>query len=309
LTGFATIVGPARGADPQQRVADLRSEDRATRISAARALLQEPSLPDSMAEPAISFIKREVEQALVPEVLPDQKLRAYHSVPEGEATTLTRIRANPERYIDKPFYLIGLLTIGNLYASGFEDASDDYYALNFLPVNKEAKTTGEDRTVYLSRFMGKVLVERITRADEATAHGAPLVRLKCRIDSWRYEKLSDAIYNIRIVDWQAPAKGGKDWDLSAFAGIDAGYMLLMKCGKTGVHKCVDLIMSEQEFQGPDADMLLRALGILELLDLPRSQRNLVFRWLPGRAKRTRSPRARMWAERTYKSLLKDRLVL
>ena len=72
---------------------------------------------------------------------------------------------------------------------------------------------------------------------------------------------------------------------------------------------MDMIMGEQEFQGPKADRMLKGTAIAYLLKLPAKDRTLAFRRISLRAKKVRGTIAKEWTRRLYASLDAGRLIL
>ena len=129
LSVTVSVVTPAwsqsrEEADVSSRVARLASPDRTGGHAAAVSLQRVKLLPESAIEPIISYLKFEVEQAMVPNTVPngndDDRLDSLPVV--GDETTLVRIKANPDQYINKPFIVAGGLKIANYYNFGFRQA-------------------------------------------------------------------------------------------------------------------------------------------------------------------------------------------
>jgi hypothetical protein len=68
-------------------------------------------------------------------------------------------------------------------------------------------------------------------------------------------------------------------------------------------------MDEEVFENDKADTMLRGSAIMYFLSLPVKDRQLTFRRLPARSRRTKSRLARLWARRLQVSLDQNQLVL
>jgi hypothetical protein len=95
----------------------------------------------------------------------------------------------------------------------------------------------------------------------------------------------------------------------SYHGVTLGWALLFKTGKEARNECLDLVMAESDFQGEKADAILRTTAIAVLLELPKLDRQAVYKALPARAKKAKSPRARAWASKAYRSLSAGKLML
>lgn len=294
---------------PAKLLRDLASGERPVRIAAAKALDREESLPESAIDPIVTYLKSEVRQAVVPDP------GATHDIarPSGPISTspedlsLARIKAKPSDYIDGSFYLIGIIKVSDYYNFGHAKAASTHYSFRLSLVGGDGNTVSGSVPIYALRFRGAALAEQVTRAEE---RGIPLVvRLKCTIPQAYCKRPDEATESIEATDWQFLEADGKSWRPSAYGGIRLAGRLLYKTGKPSVPKVLDLIMEEQRFYDERADLMLRANAVSYLLELPKADRGLAMKWLPQRARRTKSARAKLWAARTYKSLAKGDLDL
>ena len=94
-----------------------------------------------------------------------------------------------------------------------------------------------------------------------------------------------------------------------FESIAYGYGLLEKTGSASIAKCLDIIMDEKVFKNDKADRMLRGTAIIYLLVLPVKDRASALKRVSVRAKRTKSPLARQWAQRVFDSLTTGRFAL
>lgn len=295
--------------DLNRLAADLQSANRLTRVEAARSLAGRPSLPESLAEPAIDYIRSEVAHLETTEAGPEGLATGTATVPDDpDAVTFARIKARPETFIGARFILVGRIGLGNYYGYGYATLAKDYYSLTYRSVGREG-ATGDRGRLYLAKFNGRPLVERIKKAEVGNEPGELLARLQCTIDPERCGKPEDATSSILVTDWQLLARDGKSWTPWVYEGLNLGYDVLFRTGTQVPGKCVELITSEQVFLNDTADKRLRAWTILRILGLPRSQRDRILRDLPRHTSRSTSARAKVWAARAYNSLIVRRLVL
>lgn len=301
---------PPSEASLRQSAAALRSADRSVRLAAASELAHQPALPEFLAAPAIELIKLEVEQAIAIAAVTDLAVPRVHGVPaDPAAVTFAQIKAQPAKYIGTPFVMIGQLELGRYYAYGFATAAREYYSLTCRAVDREGKPGTEHGRLYLRRFVGRPLADRIARAEREPDAAPVVARLWCTIDPDRCDKPEDAVSSVRVVDWQLLRRDARTWTPWLYEGVNYGFDILLRTGPAATERCVELALSEQVFQDEEVDWYLRGWAILRLLELPRSQQNQILRWLPQRVKQARSAKAQVWGARAYNSLFAGRLLL
>jgi hypothetical protein len=314
---FAVLIAVAMiGQNPDVKLSEsirnLASDDRLERHDACEALKGARSLPESAIEPILSYLKLEVEQAMIPTVgVGRAKVIEIPKLPVvGDEVSIARIKANPDRYIGKSFILAGVLSVSDYYNFGFRDEAANFYSFSMDTADLGGRLGADSVPIYLSRFDGAVLAELVTKIQERKIGVLAGVRLRCKIHRERLEgDLSHAADSIEATDWQVLAPDGKSWMPWTFESIAQGYRLLFLTGKASTAKCLDLIMDEQTFQGEKPDLMLKGTAIMYILGLPAKDRSLVLKRIPPRAKRTKSAVARRWAQRAFNSLTSGRLVL
>jgi hypothetical protein len=317
LAFFLLVLGTPR-AWPQEKklsnepTSNLNSPDRLKRCSAAESLSKFAQIPDSAVPGIVSYLKLEIEQAMLPETGAKRAGPSTEILPVvGDEVSLARLKANPDLYTDRPFVVTGGVKVANYYNYWFDNRASDYYSFDLTPVAADGQVAGQDVPVYVSRFLGTALAERVTRVEERARDTITAVRLRCIIRPERLQgDVSNAVHVIEATDWQVPSSDLKSWMPWTFESIGLGYALMLKAGHSSAQRhLLDLILDEQEFQSPKADTLLKGLAIDALLRLPAKDRSLAVKQLPNRAKRTKSAVGKAWARRTQNSLLAGRLVL
>ena len=110
---IALVIAVAIGQNPPAEVARsiqrLTSQDRLERHAACEALMKARSLPEAAADPIISYLKLEVEQAMVlPKMDDPRRDRGANKVPTvGDEASIAGIEANPQGYVGRSFILVG----------------------------------------------------------------------------------------------------------------------------------------------------------------------------------------------------------
>ena len=131
---LALVVVAAIGQNPPAEVVksiqQLASHDRLERHAACQALRKVRSLPESAIDPIVSFLKLEVEQAMVlPEPGDPNRDRRIKKIPTiGDEASISAIKANPDRYIGRKFILVGSVDVSDYYGFGFREMGDFYYS-------------------------------------------------------------------------------------------------------------------------------------------------------------------------------------
>jgi hypothetical protein len=306
-----SMLGQARNAKPVEVPPLLVSSDRMERNKAAGDLTAMPSIPESALPDIIQYLKLEVAQAMVPDTRPaHQDVQDLDRIPVvGDELSLARLKASADQYIETRFKLAGAITIDDYYNYGFRDAQATHYSFRLTVAAKNGQPD-EPVPIYMSRFKGAALAERITRTQERQANTAMAVRLECIVRRKRIEgDTSHVASSIEATDWQVLTNDGKTWMPWTFDAILLGYDLIGKTGKASIAACMDLIMQEQQFQSEKADTMLKAMAISYLLNLPAKDRTLALRRVSLRAKKVKSPTAKTWTRRLYASLEAGDLVL
>jgi hypothetical protein len=307
----ASMFGQARNAKTVEVLPLLVSSNRMERNKAAGDLTAMPTIPESALPDIIQYLKLEVAQAMVPDTrLARQDVQLLDRIPVvGDELSLARLKANADRYIETRFKPAGAIIIDDYYNPGFRDAQDTHYSFRLTVAAKNGQAD-ESVPIYMSRFKGAALAERITRTQERQPNTAMAVRLECIVHQKRIEgDISHVTSSIEATDWQVLTDDGTTWMPWTFESILLGYDLVGKTGKASIAACMDLIMQEQEFQGEKADTMLRGTAISYLLRLPAKDRTLALRRVSLRAKKVKSPNAKAWTRRLYASLEAGDLVL
>ena len=306
-----SMLGQARDEKPSVLIPLLTSADRMKRHEAAVSLAQMPKVPEDALEAIAGYLKLEVMQAMVPDKRADKEGgKPMARLPMvGDEITLPRIKADPAAYVDSVFVLGGAIEMSDSYSWGFVDAKNEYYSFRLSVATKNGDF-GDSATLYMRRFDGAALAEKIARAQERQDGAVLAIRLRCLIRRERLDHdLSAATNSIEIVDWQMLDDEGKTWTPWTFEAVGLGYMLMSKVGKAATSTCLAIVLDEQEFQNPKADALLKGTAISHLLKLPIKDQRLIFKQSTVREKQAKSVTAKNWARRLLRSLDTGRIVM
>jgi hypothetical protein len=317
LACFLLTIGAAQAWAQEKKALNgltnlLVSPDQMKRCLAAQSLSVYPQIPEAAVPHIVSYIKLGIEQAMSPEAVAKREHSTKETLPiVGDEVSLTRIKANPTQYTDRPFVITGGIKVSDHYNYWFREMASGYFSFELTPVAADGKAAYESTHVYVPRFLGAALAERVTRLEEQSRNTIAAVRLRCVIRSERLEgDVSNALNVIEASDWQVPSSDWESWIPWTFESIGLGYALILKTGHASAQRnLLSLILDEQEFQSPKADTLLKGLAIECLLRLPAKDRGLALKQLPSKAKRTKSVVAKTWARRAQNSLVAGRLVL
>ena len=311
LVFVASMLGQTQDANTAELVRLLVSSDRMERHQAAESLVKLPSVPESALPNIIQYLKLEVSGAMLPDTRPVRgKGKPIEKLPMvGDELSIPRLKAGGDQYLEKPFALTGAIKISDSYDFGFEKAQGSHYSFRFYVAAKNGQID-DTVSIYMSRFVGAALAEQITRVQERVPNSTMAVRLQCVVHRDRLAgDLSRIADVIEATDWQGFSAAKASWMPWTFEAIGLGYALMFKTGKASTVACLDLIMGDQEFQGPQPDTMLKGTAIQYLLELPAKDRALAFRRVSLRAKKVKGTIAREWTRRLYASLESGRLVL
>ena len=85
----------------------------------------------------------------------------------SDETRLLEIKANPERYVGKPFILCGEIKIGDYYNFAYSDAQESFYSLDFTECDADTLVAqyGNDRAhLYLLKEQGRFIIDQGNRS-------------------------------------------------------------------------------------------------------------------------------------------------
>jgi hypothetical protein len=100
-----------------------------------------------------------------------------------------------------------VVVISDYYNFGFGNAQDTHYSFRLNVAARDGQTA-DDVPLYMLRFNGAALAERITRTEERQRNAAMAVRVRCVIHRERTERdLSHATDAIEVTDWQVFDEG------------------------------------------------------------------------------------------------------
>lgn len=126
----------------QTILAKIVSDDQYVRHDAAKKLLK-MNLPANVVEPILKFIEHEVAE-IDPQNNQPGKGKKLKSVPiAGDETPLVRLKADPQRYLDRKIIIVGAVSPSSYYNYGYNRAEKTHYSLRFVEVDEQL-TTGED---------------------------------------------------------------------------------------------------------------------------------------------------------------------
>ena len=131
----------------------------------------------------------------------------------GDETPLVKVKANPRDYIDKPFILVGALSVTDHYAGRYSEAKASRVSLCLDELRADASRTGDIIDLYVSRSFSKALVDAVTETTEK-GYAGKLVRVRATIVRDRYDDKAPA--QAELLDWQfsnAARTGWQPWAL------------------------------------------------------------------------------------------------
>ena len=127
FTLFILLIGTAP-AWPQEKkplnelTSHLNSADRMKRCSAAESLSKLAQTPEVAVPGIVSYVKLEIEQAMLPETGAKRPGESRETLPVvGDEVSLARIKANPDQYTDRPFVITGGIKVSNYYNFWFDN--------------------------------------------------------------------------------------------------------------------------------------------------------------------------------------------
>jgi hypothetical protein len=119
----------------------------------------------------------------------------------GDETSLLEPKASPQKFVNRPIIICGLVSISDYYNYGYEDAKPTHFSLSFHEVTAN-KQLGEYAHLYLDRKKGGPLVDVITRREKSWPHNPWVMRVKVLIDPKFTRTFSDAQELYTLTDWQ-----------------------------------------------------------------------------------------------------------
>lgn len=287
----SNLVIPAQEPDEPLEKLLVSADVHIRRAALARAEKME-KIPADLAKPLVGFIQEELKRALFPPPRREKPgaFEPLKSIPfVGDETSLTRIKAEPQKYLGGEFVLCGGLSIGDYYNFGYRDTAESYYSFRYREVGKDAKPTGQSASLYLPRTEGASLAEMVTRTIEGGAAGR-VVRLKCTIRRERCPDIAYATSSVEITDWQMMDRTKEAWEPWAFDGIGLGFGLLARTGKAGIDELVEIVAAESNTRNEFGDSLMRVYATGELAEAREATRQLAANMLRDRLESAKGER-------------------
>jgi hypothetical protein len=282
---------------------NLRSTERDRRFEALEQVEAMREVSAELLEPLVSFVKREAEYSLIPDMEKTAGTKIDSVTLTGEEVSLVRIKGNPQDYTGKDFILCGGVATSNYYNFGYSNASPTHYSYRFFQVDKDGKVaSNESADLYLPKAIGKAFAEDVTQVMEQGAD-AKLVRLRCHVDPERVGTNHERILSmIEVRDWQFQGRTG-GWKPWAFDGIRRGYGQVARIGMPAATKLTEVVLADLVYQNEGADDLLRAGAALALMRMDLDARRLAYALLQKGALNSNLRKARDWANRLCGELL------
>jgi hypothetical protein len=270
----------------------LTSLNREVRVRAIEDAKSLRVVPTDLIAPLIECGKRQVVDAVV--AGPVAEPMAFKAIPlDGDETTLTRINLDPREYIDKRFYLVGGVRLGNRYGRHYRQT--EYYALDFYPVDRSGTlNTSISVGVFVDRGPGSALTGRLLRGDETGMPGI-LIRATCTVKDNMIGQDSEAIDSIEILDWQFLQDNGKRWSPKVLDTASLPFVLAAQAGPDAITPLLDVITAESEYRDKATDAMTRACAVSALSSMSRKSRETAFAKLNNRSKTLKGDLARSWA--------------
>lgn len=130
---------------------------------------------------------------------------------QGDEVALVRVMANPEEYVGKSFIICGGLQINDNYIFSYSDAKDTHYSLLLRAVGKDSVSPGKELAyLYLSKDIGRAIVDVIAGFQAETLHGAKVARARVTLVPRFFAK--DKRWNyMEVLDIQFIGADHKGW--------------------------------------------------------------------------------------------------
>jgi hypothetical protein len=126
----------------------------------------------------------------------------------GDETNLVLVKAKPQNYVDKPFFICGIVRSGNGFLFAYTDAKPTHYCLYFDSLNSKGQR-GQDCSLFARRNMGDDIIKILAKLDEQKVH--LLMRFKVTISSHYVKTFDDAADQYEVLDWKFYDGTNKKW--------------------------------------------------------------------------------------------------
>lgn len=308
----------------------IQSDDQTIRRKAA-VKLEAMLLPLEAIAPILKYLELEI--ATTQSVNQERSTEPLKEMPlVGDETSLVRIEADPQSFIDKGINITGVISPSSYYNYGYDDAESTHYSFDFRETNRSLEIIG-DATVYASKEFSAILLERATSARETGASGA-VVRLKVVLKSDRYSGAGSWDL-LEANDWQFYDVKKGSWSSWTLEGLELGLRCISKVGdvdpviklltspsiagskavnlyvktlagralptlqlsRDDVPKIVELVASEKRFGEKEVDAIIResaAVTIGKMNDSQQRQAAGLLRIAFSRAERDKNQEAMQW---------------
>lgn len=236
----------------------LASDDVAVRAAAIDRLSAENTIPAEAVQPVLDMAAIELSG---PKPKPRNAGDPVNIKFVGDEVPLPRIKADPNQFLDKQFWIAGAAEIDDYFNYGYMEAGDKFYSVNVRPVKQDGSYLSDGCHVYVNRSSGKALSDRLVKAAEDEK--GLLVRFKVTLNRRRFEG-ADSWDLLEASEWQFYDWSINDWQRKpsdAAAALGACRVVLVKAGKSAVPGLVGSIASSES-----EAMRKFILGTIEQMD-------------------------------------------
>ncbi len=126
----------------------------------------------------------------------------------GDETPLVQVKAEPRKFVGKPFVMTGAIEVSDYYNMAYSEAANSHYSFDFQEAIAPRKL-GEDCSIYLKRSIGEKIVERIILKTKDGDRAR--IRVKVVMDPPRFRDDGDDWQMLELLDVQFSAAGGEEW--------------------------------------------------------------------------------------------------
>ncbi|HEY4313205.1 MAG TPA: hypothetical protein VGN12_27385 [Pirellulales bacterium] len=227
-------------------IESLASPNREARYEAIKSISDLKTISSAVASAMFETLRSETtrlsepaqKDKTVPQKLPKN----------GDETSLVRVKADPDLFIGKPFYIVGRANLADYWNYQYRNAETTHYSIAF----QEADGANERAYLYLEREKGRAFADQLAKNAENGIPSTPL-RAKVTLVSGG-SRAPDQWDMLELMDIQLLSEDQKKWDPSAFEGILMIVNELKRCDKSAVPAFVEVLLAppgtgtEQAFQ-------------------------------------------------------------
>jgi hypothetical protein len=226
----------------------LSSDDAAARSAAIDRLRAEKTIPAKAVQPVLDMVAIELSRPkpVQPEPKPRNPNDPVNIKFVGDEVPLPRIKANPDQFLDRQFWIAGAAKIDDYFNYGYSDTDAQFYSVSVRPVKQDGSYLSDDCYVYVSRSSGKAFSDQLVKAAEDEK--VMLVRFKVTLNRRRFEG-ADTWNLLEASEWQFYDWSNNDWERKpsdpTAATLNACRVVLVTAGKAAAPALVESIASSE----------------------------------------------------------------